>query len=142
MDNYQSMIGWGLVALAIAAEMVGIFGLSLYSRGKTIANTILYFGGLAASFVALYFSFQYLPVSIAYTVLTGVGTAAAVAINIMFFNESKDIKRLISLALIIAGVCGLKLLYTEDDTSAQNAIQQEHTVNVSKSHVLAGKSDV
>src|SRR5699024_2247764 len=110
--------------------------------GKTIANTILYFGGLAASFVALYFSFQYLPVSIAYTVLTGVGTAAAVAINIMFFNESKDIKRLISLALIIAGVCGLKLLYTEDDTSAQNAIQQEHTVNVSKSHVLAGKSDV
>jgi len=39
MDNYQSMIGWGLVATAIAAEMVGIFGLSLYSRGKTIANT-------------------------------------------------------------------------------------------------------
>ena len=142
MDNYQSMIGWGLVATAIAAEMVGIFGLSLYSRGKTIANTILYFGGLAASFVALYFSFQYLPVSIAYTVLTGVGTAAAVAINIMFFNESKDIKRLISLALIIAGVCGLKLLYTEDDSATQNAIQQEHTVNVSTSKVLASKSDV
>ena len=110
MDNYDALFGWGLVALAIAFEMIGIFGLSLYSRKKTVGNAILYFGGVAASFVALYYSFQYLPVSIAYTVLTGVGTASAVIINIMFFNESKDIKRLISLGLIIAGVCGLKAL--------------------------------
>lgn len=110
MDNYDSLFGWGLVFIAIMAEMVGIYGLSLYSRGKTLFNTFMYFGGLAASFIALYFSFKYLPVSIAYTVLTGIGTAGAVAINIIFFNESKDIKRLISLGFIIAGVCGLKAL--------------------------------
>ncbi|MBS7836168.1 DMT family transporter [Wohlfahrtiimonas chitiniclastica] len=110
MANYGTWIGWSLVTLAVAAEMVGIFGLSLYTRKKNLINRLLYFGGLAASFVALYYSFHYLPVSIAYTVLTGIGTAAAVVINIMFFNESKDIKRIISLAFIIAGVCGLKFL--------------------------------
>lgn len=110
MGSYASLIGWGFVLLAIVAEMAGIFGLSLYSRRKTIFNTILYFGGLAASFAALYVSFKYLPVSIAYAVLTGVGTAGAVVINVLFFNESSDIKRIISLALIIAGVFGLKLL--------------------------------
>lgn len=103
-------IGWIFVALASVAELVGVFGLSLYSQNRTLINRMLYYGGIFASFALLYFSFRFLPLSIAYTVFTGVGTAGAVALNIIFFNESKNIKRVLSLVAIIVGVVGLQLV--------------------------------
>lgn len=102
------VIGWVFVALAASAELVGVFGLSLYSQNRTLINRVLYYGGIFLSFALLYFSFRYLPLSIAYTVFTGAGTAGAVLLNIVFFKESKNIKRLISLAAIIIGVVGLQ----------------------------------
>ncbi len=101
-------IGWIFVALATVGELIGVFGLSLYSRNRSALNAIIYYGGLAASFTLLYFSFKYLPVSIAYTVFTGAGTAGAVIINIIFFKESKNWPRIASLIAIIVGVTGLQ----------------------------------
>lgn len=106
----DSIIGWLIVFFATLAEMVGVFGLSLYSAKRSIRNFLLYYGGIACSFGLIYLSFHYLPVSIAYTVFTGVGTASAVAINILFFHESKNIKRILSVLCIIFGVCGLKFV--------------------------------
>ncbi len=102
------VVGWVFVALAASAELVGVFGLSLYSQNRTFINRLVYYGGIFLSFALLYFSFRYLPLSIAYTVFTGAGTAGAVLLNIVFFKESKNIKRLISLAAIIVGVVGLQ----------------------------------
>lgn len=102
------VIGWVFVALAAGAELIGVFGLSLYSRNHTLINRMLYYGGIFLSFALLYFSFRYLPLSIAYTVFTGAGTAGAVLLNIVFFKESKNIKRLLSLGAIIIGVVGLQ----------------------------------
>lgn len=53
-------------------------------------------------------SFHYLQVSVAYAVWIGVGTAAAVLVNMIFFNESKNFGRVMSLIVIIIGVTGLK----------------------------------
>lgn len=102
------IIGWTFVALAATAELIGVFGLSLYSRNHNLINRMIYYGGIFLSFALLYFSFHYLPLSIAYTVFTGAGTAGAVLLNIVFFKESKNIKRLISLGAIIVGVVGLQ----------------------------------
>lgn len=102
------IIGWTFVGLAALAELIGVFGLSLYSKNRNIINKAMYYGGIVLAFALLYYSFRYLPLSIAYTVFTGVGTAGAIILNIVFFKESKNIKRLISLAAIIIGVVGLQ----------------------------------
>lgn len=102
------VIGWIFVGLAALAELIGVFGLSLYSQNRNFINRILYYGGIFLAFALLYFSFRYLPLSIAYTVFTGAGTAGAIILNIVFFKESKNIKRLISLTAIIIGVVGLQ----------------------------------
>ncbi|MBS5914289.1 MAG: SMR family transporter, partial [Paenibacillus macerans] len=47
-------------------------------------------------------------VSIAYAVWIGIGTSAAVLVNMIFFGESKSIGRMISLLIIVVGVVGLK----------------------------------
>ncbi|HLR69328.1 DMT family transporter [Virgibacillus alimentarius] len=103
-------MGWLYIALAAIFEMIGVLGLRLFSEHKSIRNGVLYFGGLGGSFAFLYVSFSHLLVSVAYSVFIGIGTAGAVLMNMIFFGESKNIFRIISLIAIIVGVTGLKAL--------------------------------
>lgn len=103
-------MGWVYVGLAAVMELIGVYGLSKYSREKTITNWALYYGGLAGSFAFLYFSFNHLLVSVAYTVFIGIGTAGAVILNMIVFGESKHIFRIISVVIIVVGVMGLKAI--------------------------------
>jgi len=101
-------LGWVFVILAAVAEIVGVIGLRFYSQHKTVRNLLLYIGGFGLSFALLYASFNYLQLSIAYVVWVGIGTVGAVLVNIMFFGESKNLARIISIVAIIIGVAGLK----------------------------------
>ncbi|MGA3602373.1 DMT family transporter [Lysinibacillus agricola] len=101
-------MGWLLVLLAAISEIIGVVGLRFYSQEKTIRNLLLYAGGFGLSFVLLYTSFNYLQLSIAYVVWVGIGTVGAVLVNIIFFGESKNMNRIISIIAIIIGVAGLK----------------------------------
>lgn len=103
-------MGWLYVALATVSEIVGVVGLKKYSQKKNVKNGLIYSGGFGASFAFLYLSFQYLQVSVAYAVWIGIGTAGAVLINMILFNESKNVERILSIILIIVGVVGLKWL--------------------------------
>ncbi|MGM0593997.1 MAG: quaternary ammonium compound efflux SMR transporter SugE [Pseudomonadota bacterium] len=50
-----------------------------------------------------------LPVGTAYSVWVGVGTVGTVILGIVLFGESASIGRLVSVALIVAGLVGLRL---------------------------------
>ncbi|AUM63681.1 QacE family quaternary ammonium compound efflux SMR transporter [Brevibacillus laterosporus] len=101
-------MGWLFVFLAAIFELMGVIGLKRFSTNKTLINTALFFGGFGASFAFLYTALQFLQLSVAYAVWIGVGTAGAVLVNMIFFNESKSIGRIISLIIIVIGVTGLK----------------------------------
>lgn len=103
-------MGWLYVILAAVAELVGVVGLKNYSSQKSVPAFCLYFGGFGLSFYFLYAAFQYLQVSTAYAVWIGIGTAGAVIINMAFFGESRSRHKVISVALIVIGVVGLKAL--------------------------------
>ncbi|MCM0626821.1 SMR family transporter [Lysinibacillus sp. OL1_EC] len=101
-------MGWVLIILAALSEIIGVVGLRFYSQYKTLRNLMLYIGGFGVSFALLYTSFNYLQLSIAYVVWVGIGTVGAVLVNIIFFGESKNLSRIISIIAIIIGVAGLK----------------------------------
>ena len=103
-------MGWLFVFFATCSELFGVYALSLYSAQKKIRHGVLYYGGLTLSLLFLYFSFNYLLVSVAYTVFIGFGTAGAVLLNMIFFGESKNTYRIVSLILIVFGVTGLKAI--------------------------------
>lgn len=103
-------IGWIYIFLAAAFEIFGVAGLKQFTQKKSFKYLLWFVAGFAVSFMLLYLSFGYINVSTAYAVWIGTGTAGAVAINMMFFGESKNFARIISLMLIIAGVTGLKLV--------------------------------
>ncbi len=50
-----------------------------------------------------------LPVGTAYSIWVGVGSVGTVILGIVLLGESANAGRLISVALIIAGIVGLKL---------------------------------
>ena len=103
-------MGWMLVFLAAMSELVGVVGLTKFSKKRNVLNGLLYVGGFGVSFAFLYFSFKFLQVSTAYAVWIGIGTAGAVLINMIFFGESRSRGRIMSVILIVIGVVGLKAL--------------------------------
>lgn len=50
-----------------------------------------------------------LPLGVAYAVWTGLGTVFTVTFGIVFFKESRDIKKLAFMAMVLIGVIGLRL---------------------------------
>ncbi|KZE40342.1 multidrug resistance protein SMR [Bhargavaea cecembensis] len=103
-------MGWMFVGAAALFEVIGAIGLNLYSKKRDWIRMLLYAGGFGLSFILLYQSLSYLQLSIAYAVWVGLGTAGAVLMNMLLFNETRNLHRILSLLVILAGVVGLKIV--------------------------------
>lgn len=101
-------MGWLYILLSSVFEIVGIIGIKKLTQEKNYFNLSLSIGGFISSLSFLYLAFQYLPISIAYATWTGIVTASAVIVNMLFFYEAKNLHRIFSLFLIVVGVIGLK----------------------------------
>lgn len=103
------MNAWVLLLLAGIAEIGWVIGLK-YSEGFThfwpSAFTI---ASLVASMLLLGWAVRTLPIGTAYAVWTGVGATGAAVAGLALFGESAAAMRLFCIALIVAGVVGLKL---------------------------------
>ncbi|MNY51575.1 Quaternary ammonium compound-resistance protein SugE [compost metagenome] len=64
---------------------------------------------MIASFVFLAQAMKQLPLGTAYTVWTGIGAVGTVLVGIFLLGESRDPLRLLFVALIIAGILGVKM---------------------------------
>ena len=103
-----------LVLLAAAAFEIA-FALSLkpsdgFSRFWPTAG-VLVFGII--SVVLLAKTLDRLPVGTAYAVWTGLGSLGVVTLGVILFDEPVTLPRLACIALIVAGVVGLRLAGSE-----------------------------
>jgi quaternary ammonium compound-resistance protein SugE len=64
---------------------------------------------MAVSLGLLGLALRTLPLGTAYAVWTGIGTIGTVIVGIMWLGDSADALRLACIALIVAGIAGLKL---------------------------------
>jgi quaternary ammonium compound-resistance protein SugE len=64
---------------------------------------------MIASVYLLGVALKSLPLGTAYTVWTGIGAVGTVVVGILVMGESADLRRLACIALILAGVVGLRL---------------------------------
>jgi quaternary ammonium compound-resistance protein SugE len=103
------MQAWVLLGLAGLAEIGWVIGLK-YSEGftKPMATTFTV-AAMAVSMILLGWAVKTLPIGTAYAVWTGIGAADAAIAGLFLFGESASAMRLACIALIVAGVVGLKL---------------------------------
>ncbi|HET8728573.1 MAG TPA: quaternary ammonium compound efflux SMR transporter SugE [Alphaproteobacteria bacterium] len=102
-------MNWVVLIVAGLFEVGWAVGLK-YTEGFTrlwpTVGTVL---SMIVSLGLLGVALKGLPLGTAYAVWTGVGAVGTAILGIVLFNESTDAMRLASLALIVAGIIGLKL---------------------------------
>lgn len=102
-------MNWFILIVAGLLEVGWAIGLK-YSDGFTkLWPSVVTIIGIIISLGLLSIAMKGLPMGTAYAVWVGIGTIGTAVLGIMLFGESADASRLISLALIIAGITGLKL---------------------------------
>ncbi len=100
---------WIALVTAIVLEVSGTTCMKLSDGFNKLGYTVALFLFYAASLSALTWSLKQIEVSVAYAVWSGVGTALIAVIGMTYFREPLTAMKLVSLALIIAGVVGLNL---------------------------------
>jgi quaternary ammonium compound-resistance protein SugE len=81
-----------------------------YTNGFTnLWPSVLTVAGMIASFYFLAQALKTLPVGTGYAIWTGIGAAGTAILGIILFSESAAWPRLACIALIVAGIIGLKL---------------------------------
>ena len=102
-------MAWIYLILAGLFEIVWAVGLK-YTEGFTrLLPTAITVSAMVISMVLLGLAVRDLPIGTAYAIWTGIGAAGAAILGIILFAEPATALRIGSVALIIAGVIGLKL---------------------------------
>lgn len=102
-------MAWFVLVLAGLFEVAWAIGLK-YTEGFTRpVPSALTLAAMVISVVLLGIAMKSLPVGTAYAVWVGVGAVGTAILGIVLFAEPATAGRLLSLALIVAGIVGLKL---------------------------------
>lgn len=97
------------LALAISSEICATVSLK-YTHGFTrLLPSAIVVLGYVASFALLSQALKQIPVSSAYAIWSGVGTAVVAAIGFAFLGEGVNLWKVLGIALIIVGVIALNL---------------------------------
>ena len=102
-------MAWTVLIVAGLFEVGWAIGLK-YTDGFTRPwPTIGTVAAMLISLTLLGVAMKSLPVGTSYAVWVGVGAVGTAILGIVLFGESANAGRLVSLALIVAGIVGLKL---------------------------------
>lgn len=102
-------MAWGILFLAGLLEIGWAVGLKYtdgFTRPWPTAGTA---AALVGSIALLGAALRTLPLGTAYAVWTGIGTVGTAIVGILLFGEAAGAVRLLCVALIVAGIIGLKL---------------------------------
>ena len=102
-------LAWGLLIVSGLLDVAWAISMK-YAEGYTRPGWSLLSLALLGTFIYLLGrTLEILPVGTAYAVWTGIGAVGTAALGIILFGESMSTARLASIALVIAGIAGLKL---------------------------------
>ena len=102
-------MSWLILVVAGLLEVVWAVGLKYTHGFSRLVPSVITAVAMIASVALLSWAMKTLPVGTAYAVWTGIGAVGAAITGIILLGESASVARIASLALIVAGIIGLKL---------------------------------
>ena len=100
---------WILVFVAGLLEVVWALMLKQSEGFTKPVPTVIFFVTLILSMVLLSQAIKSLPIGTAYAVWTGIGAAGTAIFGMVLLGESRDVVKLVSLMMLIAGIIGLRM---------------------------------
>ncbi|AEP08990.1 quaternary ammonium compound efflux SMR transporter SugE [Micavibrio aeruginosavorus] len=102
-------MAWILLSLAGLFEIGWAIGLK-YTQGFTVlVPSVLTLIAMTVSIVLLGLAVRDLPIGTAYAVWTGIGSVGTAILGIILFGDPATALRLACIAMIVAGIVGLKV---------------------------------
>src|SRR6476661_10967209 len=102
-------MAWIVLVVAGLFEVCWAIGLKYTDGFSRLWPSVGTVAAMTASVVLLGWAMRSLPVGTAYAVWTGIGAVGTVLLGIVLFGEPATLSRLVCVALIVAGILGLKL---------------------------------
>jgi len=103
-------MAWIYLLIAGLLETGWAIGLKYTEGFSRLWPSLATVAAMAVSFVFLSLALKTLPVGTGYAVWTGIGAVGTVILGIVLFGEPASLPRLACIALIVAGILGLKLV--------------------------------
>ncbi|MFE8699572.1 DMT family transporter [Cytobacillus sp. FJAT-54145] len=103
------MIAYLFLAIAIVAELFGTSMLKASNGFTKLLPSLGVIGGFGIAFFSLSLSLKVIPLSIAYAIWSGIGTAATAVIGVLIWKEKISGTSVAGIILIIIGVVLLNL---------------------------------
>jgi len=102
-------MAWIFLTLAGLFEVAWAIGLKYTEGFSRLLPSVFTIVALVASTWLLALALRSIPIGTAYAVWTGIGAVGTATLGILLFAEPATALRLASIALIVAGIAGLKL---------------------------------
>ncbi|MFN2355461.1 MAG: quaternary ammonium compound efflux SMR transporter SugE [Desulfopila sp.] len=110
-------MSWAYLVAAGFFECCWAIGIK-YTEGFTrLIPSLLTVAAMAISLWLLSLAMKTIPIGTAYAVWTGIGAVGVAILGMVFYGESRDVLRVISLLLIVSGILGLRLFSTQPQLS-------------------------
>jgi small multidrug resistance pump len=103
------VVAWLLLMGAIAVEVLATAALPRTQQFRDPAWTAAVIAGYSVSIWLLTVVIRQIPVSVAYAVWSGLGTAGIALVGVAFLDERLDVVKVAGLLMIIGGVVVLNL---------------------------------
>jgi len=112
-------MAWTYLIIAGLFECGWAVGLK-YSEGFTkLVPSLLTIAAMCISLWLLSLAMRSIPVGTAYAVWTGIGAVGVAVIGMIYLGESREVLRILSLLLIVAGIVGLKLVSVQNGSPVE-----------------------
>lgn len=103
-------MSWVILFFAGVLEVAWAVGLKQTAGFTRLWPSVFTAVTMAGSVVLLGLALRHLPLGTAYAVWTGIGTVGTAIVGMVMLGEPAGAMRLFSIALIVAGIVGLKVL--------------------------------
>jgi quaternary ammonium compound-resistance protein SugE len=102
-------MAWTYLLIAGVLEIFWAISLKYTDGFSKLWPSVSTIAGMIASFYFLAQALKTIPVGTGYAIWTGIGAAGTAILGIILFAEPASALRLLCIALIVAGIIGLKL---------------------------------
>ena len=103
-------MAWFILFIAGLLEVVGVVILNEIARTKNKWLVVLLAVAFVCSFSTLKVAMNDIPMGTAYAIWSGIGTGGGTLVGMLIYNESRSVKRIFFIGLIILSIVGLKLI--------------------------------
>ncbi len=103
-------MAWVSLVVAGLFEMFGVLMINKLHKDRNWQSLLFLTLGFGISFLFLAHAMKTLPMGTAYAIWTGIGAAGGAILGMIVYDEPKDWKRILFIAMVLGAAVGLKLV--------------------------------